>query len=471
MRLNKRLLPLTLCALPFSMLASELSLTIYNEDFALVRERFDLTLESGEQTVDFTGMTRTLEPASVVLRARGQETPFRIIEQSYRADPITEASALAYFEGETIRFELSHHGQGAPQYVDGRIIRAGEGRSEGPVIEVNGELRFGLPGKPLFPSFGDDSILTPTLTWKIHSEVAEALPVELSYLTGELSWKADYNFVSTGDGDAVELIGWVTATNRSGRVYEDAQLKLLAGSVNRVSSREAMAYSSMVMARDSAAPPVSGEAFDAFHLYTIAEPTTLRDQETKQVEFLRASGVQAPRIYRAVSQHHRRANATDGSIGAATQSLPVQTLVTFENSEANQLGTALPAGVARFYREGRDGDLEFVGENRINHTPRDETVTLQLGEAFDLVAERRQTHFRHDSQRNRITETIEITLRNQSDENVTIEVIEHLFRFAGWEIRSSSASFEEVDSRTIRFPTEVASRGEATLSYTVEYNW
>lgn len=449
------------------------SMTIYNQNFGVVREQFDLKLEEGAQSVNFTGMTRTLEPSSVVLRARDGSSPFRIIEQSYRPDPINESSALTFFEGEELDFERNTR-DGTIEIVRGRLIRAGHSGGEGPIVEQDGLLRFGLPGKPLFPRLDDEGILTPTLTWRIQSANAQTIPAELSYLTQGLNWEADYNFVAPVIGDEMQMMGWVTITNRSGRVYRDAQLRLLAGTVNRIQPDRSMMRAQAMMAMESAAPAVTGEAFDDFHLYTIAEPTTLRDQEQKQIEFLRAESVKTPRHYiisSGGSATFRGEPQLQSGLRAATQRLPVQSFVRFKNSEENGLGVPLPAGRARFYRAASDGSLQFIGENRIGHTPRDETVELRLGDAFDWVAERTQESFNRNDSRRRITETIRIGVRNQSDNDGSVEILENLFRWSGWEIRSSSVDYERIDAQTIRFPLDVPARGQASVTYTVEYNW
>ena len=459
--------------LPLSFVSAEnISMTIYNQNFGVVREQFELSLEQGIQSVDFTGMTRTLEPSSVVLRARNGASPFRIIEQSYRADPINESSALTFFEGEVLDFERITS-EGERTIVQGRVIRAGHAGGEGPIIEQNGLQRFGLPAKPLFPHLDDDGILTPTLSWRIQSPGQQSLPVELSYLTQGLNWEADYNFVAPAKGDTMQMMGWVTITNRSGRVYPDAQLKLLAGTVNRIQPERVM-MRAQAMAMDSAAPAVSAEAFDDFHLYTIAEPTTLRDQEQKQIEFLRAEAVNAPRYYVVAGTGHgslRGEPLIQSGLRAATQRMPVQSFVRFENSEANGLGVPLPAGRARFYRAASDGSLQFIGENRIGHTPRDETIEMRLGEAFDWVAERTQVAFERNDGRRRMTETIRINVRNRSDNDGRVDIMETLFRWSSWQIRSSTIEPEHVDAQTVRFPVDVPASGETSVTYTVEYNW
>lgn len=456
--------------------AAGAALTIYNNDFAVVRETVPIVLQPGTQTVSHSGVTRFLEPESVVLRDPAGRVNFRVLEQSFRGDPVTERRLLAYFEGQTIRFLRVLDGRDVT--VAGRIVRAPAPElGLDPVIEVNGELRFDLPGRPLFPELGDDSILQPTISWSIFSREAADFDAQLSYLTSGFFWAADYNLVLPEQGDAVLLAGWVSLTNRSGKTFRGARLKLLAGDVNRVvepeSSRRLMARASVMDTFMAEPEAVEERKFDEFYIYTLPGETDLRDQETKQVEFVRAGGVQTRRLYQFVTPFHHRFGRTPSEDPDHFRGPPSKVAVfrEFVNSEENGLGMAFPAGKMRFYRVDRDGQMEFVGENRIGHTPRNETITVHLGNAFDLVAERSRTDFfRHRTER-LIRESFEVEIRNRSQEAVTVEVVEPLFRWSNWRITSQSLPHEKVDSQTIRFQVPVEPDGKTLLSYTVEYAW
>lgn len=452
------------------------SLTIYNDNFAVVRDTVPIELQAGIQSVSYSGVTRFLEPQSVVLRDPAGQVTFRVLEQSYRGDPVTERRLLAQFEGQTIRFLRTLDGRDVT--VTGRIVRAPAPElGLDPVIEVNGELRFDLPGRPLFPDLGDDSILQPTISWRLFSREAAQFDAQLSYLTSGLSWSSDYNLVLPEEGDSVLMTGWVSLTNRSGKTFRDAKLKLLAGTVNRVVERQRVGP--MVM-RAAAMDSFAGEPeeveerkFDEFYIYTLPGETDLRDQETKQVEFVRADGVQTRRIYKYVTPLRHRFGRTPAENPDIVMTAPSAVAVfrEFKNSEENGLGGALPAGIMRFYRADRDGQIEFVGENRIGHTPRNETITVHLGNAFDLVAQRSRTDFfRHRSER-LMRESFEIEIRNRGEEAVTVEVVEPLFRWSNWSILSSSLPHERIDSQTIRFTVPVEADGKTVLAYTVEYTW
>jgi hypothetical protein len=349
-----------------------------------------------------------------------------------------------------------------------------------PIIEVEGKLMFRLPGQPLFPALPNDSILKPTLTWEIAADKAGPVEAELGYITGGMSWHADYNLVAAESSDTLDLVGWVTMDNESGKSFARARIKLMAGEVNKVQlPRAALAGRGRAMgAAMDGAPPVSEKAFDEYHLYTLERPATLLDRETKQVEFARAEGIVSKVIYiydgLAGDQRFNGWNseAVRENREYGTQSTP-KVLVTreFYNSTTNHLGLPLPAGRMRFYRRDADGQLEFTGENNIGHTPRDERVSLSTGSAFDLVGERSRTDFRVSHNDHWIDESFQIKLRNHKKTPVEIRVVEHLYRWNNWNISAKSVDFVKKDSQTIEFPVTVEPDAEKTVTYTVHYTW
>jgi hypothetical protein len=370
--------------------------------------------------------------------------------------------------------------------VEGRIIRApklvmtkdqrGNQRQMNlePIVEVEGQMMTRLPGEPLFPSLGDDSILEPTLSWKLFSSEAASFDAQLSYLTAGMSWKSDYNLVLPEEGDVVTLTGWVSIENNTGTSFEDAKIKLIAGDVNKEKDQgrqDQMVYA-RAMAVAEAAPEVETKKFDEFHMYSLPLATTLRDRETKQVEFVRAEKVKTKKlyVYDGFSGRFRGGRNTNANYGTNSQP-DVAIYREFKNSEANGLGVALPAGKTRFYRMDSDGQLEFTGENTIDHTPKNETIRVYLGNAFDLVGERTRTDFYKHPSRDLIRESFQIEIRNRSEEEVTVKVVENLFRWSNWEIQSPSQKFEKKDAQTIEFPVTVGPDQVETVTYTVEYTW
>jgi len=479
MKKSISLLPIAI-ALSGAIATAQPALTIYNQNFAVVRDTVPLDLQSGVNDVRYTDATAQVEPDSVILRDPTGNHSLQILEQNYRNDPVTQELLLSLFEGKTIDFEtlrLKDNTQ-VREIVPGRIIRSGYvpgGEPEQPIVEVDGKLQFSLPGQPLFPDLGDDTVLKPTLNWLLQSDKPGKFDAEVGYITGGFDWSASYNLVSPEKGDIVDLVGWITMNNRSGKTFHDASIKLMAGNVNRIQPQTFTAGAGGVyrLAMAENAPAVTEKAFDEFHLYSIARPTTLRDRETKQVEFVHAEKVVAPTIYvYEGAPGYRFYGGLNYDQGYGTEgNKKVQVMREFVNAETNHLGIALPAGKLRFYRRDTDGQLQFVGEDQIDHTPRNETIRVTTGNAFDLVGERKQTNFRVDTGDKWMDESFEIKLRNRKTEPVEIRVVEHLYRWNNWDITQKSDDFTKKDSQTIEFRVPVKPDEEKIVSYTVHYSW
>jgi hypothetical protein len=460
---------------------AEPALTIYNQNFAVVRDSVPLDLKAGANAVRYAGATAQVEPDSVILRDPAGQHSLQILEQNYRNDPVSEPLLLSLFEGKTIDFvsERLKDNTMTRELIPGKIIRSGYvpgGEAQSPIIEVNGKLQFTMPGSPIFPDLGDDTVLKPAFNWLLQSDKAGAFDAEVGYVTGGFDWSASYNLVSPEKGDLVDLVGWITMKNESGKTFENARIKLMAGDVNKIqppTRTMAMRAMSGIGGAGGFAPPVSEKAFDEFHLYSIARPTTLHDRETKQVEFVHAEKMYAPTIYvydGAAGFQFYGLNYDQGYGQGDNKKIIVQR--EFKNAETNQLGIALPAGKLRFYRRDDDGQLQFVGENEIDHTPRNETVRVTTGNAFDLVGERKQTDFHVDTGDKWMDESFEIKLRNRKkDAPVEIRVVEHLYRWSSWEVTKKSDDFVKKDSQTIEFHIPVKPDEERTVTYIVHYSW
>jgi hypothetical protein len=466
----------------FTVLAAEPALTIYNQNFAVVRDTVPLDLKAGINEVRFAGATARVEPDSVILRDPAGKHALQILEQNYRNDPVSQDLLLSLNEGKTIDFqnERMKDNTMVRELISGKIIRSGYvpgGRNEQPIIEVNGKLQFSLPGQPLFPTLGDDTVLKPAFNWLLKSDKPGRFDAEVGYVTGGFSWEADYNLVAPEKGDIVDVIGWITMKNESGTAFRDAKIKLMAGDVQKLQPmqrREVLGRAMKAGAFGVEEAVVSEKAFDEFHLYTLARPTTLRDRETKQVEFVHAEHVKAPVIYvydGAAGLRFWGGLTYDRGYGPGEGNKKVRVMREFVNAETNHLGIALPAGKLRFYRSNDDKQLEFTGEDRIDHTPRNETVRVTTGNAFDLVGERKQTNFRVDTGDKWMDESFEIKLRNRKKESVSIRVVEHLYRWNNWEIRTKSDKFTKKDAQTIEFNVPVKPDEEKVLTYTVHYSW
>jgi hypothetical protein len=478
------------------------ALTIYNQSFAVVRQTMPLDLKSGTTQVEITDITAHLEPDSVILRDPKSGRDLHILEQNYRSDVASQSRLLSFYEGKTIEF-LVPDKDGNRKLMPGKIIRSGymphyqaynsydqqyyqtqqayaaAGNSE-PIIEIDGKLQFGLPGQPIFPALSSDTILKPTLSWLLQSERAGNTNAEFSYVTGGMSWHADYNVVAPVTGNLLEIVGWVTLDNQTGKTFSNAHIKLMAGDVNKLQPQsEAMGYAMKAQMVDAvSAPAVTERSFDEYHLYTLERPTTLFDRETKQVEFVRASGVPSQRIYVydgvKLDQNYRNYSMENirNMENFGVQSNPkIWAMVEFKNSKENHLGMPLPKGRVRFYRRDADGQLEFTGENLIDHTPGDETIRLYTGNVFDAVGERTRTSFREERGARTVDESFEIKLRNHKKEPIEVRVVEHLYRWTNWDIMKNSDSFNKLDSKTIEFRVQVPPDGEKVVTYTAHYSW
>jgi hypothetical protein len=448
--------------------AADPALTIYNGGYAVVRETLPIDLKAGVNQVSFAGATAKVESDSVILRDVAGKAEFQILEQSYRNDPVSQAMLLSLFEGKTLEF-VRHETNKPDRIIAGKVVRSGfvpGGRFVEPIIEVDGKLQFSLPGEPAFPSLGNDNVLKPTLSWKLNSASAGKIDAEVAYLSNGFTWEASYNLVATEKSDLLDVVGWVTMNNQSGMTFADAKIKLMAGDVNRVQPEYPRAARAMVAdaMAFSAAKAVTEKSFDEFHLYTLGNPATLRDKETKQVEFVRASGVKAERIYvfEGAQQQGRRGVSSSGK---------VQVYREFKNSEVNKLGIALPKGKVRFYSQDADRQLEFVGENQIDHTPKDETIRVLVGNSFDLVGDYRMTNNTEDGSNRVSTQTFEVKVRNRKKEPVEIRVLEHATFGGNWTLTQQSQPHEKKDASTFEFRVPLQPDEEKVVTYTIRYTW
>jgi hypothetical protein len=480
------------------------ALTIYNQSFAVVRQTLPLDLKGGANQLEITNITSHLEPDSVILRDLNSGRDLRILEQNYRSDVASQGRLLSLYEGKTIEFLVADK-DGNRKLMPGKIIRSGyvphyeayngysqqyaqsqqayvaAGNGE-PIIEIDGKLQFGLPGQPIFPALSNDTILKPTLSWLLQTDRPGATTAEFSYVTGGMSWHADYNVVAPVSGNMLEVVGWVTLDNQTGKTFPNARIKLMAGDVNKIQPGGTFdrlaSFNSGVLARAEAAPAVTERSFDEYHLYTLDRPSTLYDRETKQVEFVRAAGVPSKRVYVydgvQIDQNYRNypmENIRDMENFGVQSNPKIWTMIEFKNSKENHLGMSLPKGRVRFYRRDTDGQLEFTGENMIDHTPADETIRLYTGNVFDAVGERKRTFFKVDRNAHTVDESFEIRLRNHKKEPMEIRVVEHLYRWNNWEIMKNSDPFTKIDSKTIEYRVTVPADGEKVVTYTSHYTW
>jgi len=436
------------------------AVTVYNDGRGLVREERDVELPDGVTGLRFADVAEKVEAPTVAVRVV-DGNPLRVLEQNYEYDLLSPRKLLEKFVGERIRLvrRRTAGDSGAETEVEGRLLAA----NDGTVWEIDGRIVTDPPWDRLvFPSVPPSLIPRPPLVWQVEAERAGRRRLEVAYLTGGMSWHADY-VLSLGDGGGQKaaLRGWVTVDNRSGASYEEARLKLVAGDVHRAAPEIRAQILEMAAAAPAAVP--QQEALFEYHLYTLPRPTTLGNNQTKQVELLAADAVSVERRYVL-----RGGMGYQGPWRMPDPRQKVQVYAVFRNDAASGLGQPLPKGVVRVYTRDSEGSAQFVGEDRIDHTAADERVELELGNAFDVVAERRQLDW------NRVADRVfesawEIRLRNHKAEAVRVEVLEPIG--GDWTVLDSTVPFEKTTAFEARFLVPVPAGEEAVLRYRVRVTY
>ena len=446
--------------------------------YALVRDGRKMTLESGNGVLRFTDVAKRIDPTTVAFESLTDPAGTRVIEQNYQYDLVSSEKLLERYVGEKITVEQLKGNE--VERISGILLSAQGGslilqRDSGEVLSLSNYSNVS------FPSLPGGLITKPTLVWLVNAKQAGTHNTRVSYQTQGMTWWADYNIRLREKGDecAMDLSSWVTIVNQSGGSYPAAQLKLVAGEVNRAPSAPQNNGIMMKAAR----APVAQEADQGFsesslfeyHLYTLGRRSDLPDNSTKQLElFPMAMNVACKKqlVFTAAPQpwSYWAQPIADQGYGA-TSTGTVGAYLEFDNKEANQLGVPLPAGRMRVNQAPVDGTLEFIGEDVIKHTPRNEAVRIKLGNSFDIVGERRQTGFTMDSAGKTIDETFEISVRNRKKTAATVVVREYLYRWSTWKITAKNHDFDKRDPQTIDFPLSIPADGEAKLTYSVRYTW
>jgi hypothetical protein len=438
---------------------THVSITVYNSGFGLVREVRDLKdLGTGRVALEFRDVASTIQPETVAVKATGNG--LRVLEQNYRFDLLTPETLLEKYVGRNVRAYRYHEATGKEDVVDAKVLSV----AGSPILQIGNEITFGYPGRLAFPEVPPDLIPKPTLVWLVESTQPKQ-SVEVSYLAQNMSWKADYVFVVNPTDDKGDLVGWVTLQNQTGATYRDAELKLVAGDVNRVQPEQQVAMRAYKAAPPAPAPSAfREEGLFEYHLYTLDRPTTVRDKEQKQVTLLEAAGIGITKklIFFGQSYWFR------GQYGEISKNQKVGVYLDFKNTEANHLGLPLPKGTVRVYKADKSGSKQFVGEDAIDHTPRDEKVRIKMGEAFDVVADRKQMEWKALGQCTSES-SWEIEVRNHKDEAVHVEVREP----AGgdWTIVESSLPATKEDAQNFTFDVPVPKRGATKVKYRVRVRW
>jgi len=436
--------------------------TIYNKNLALVKDRRQIDVPKGEQTLAFREVSAQIKPETALMNGRD----LTVFEQNFEYDLLTPESLLQKYVGREVTMIRRHPTTGEDQSVQAKVLSAGSGV----VLQVGDRIETEVSGRLVYPDVPDTLRDRPTLTMRVESQQDGPREVELSYLTGGLSWQADYVAELNAADDHLNLSGWVTLINESGARYPRAQLQLVAGDVNVVQQEmESRGRRQVAMAAAPPAPPMTEESMFEYHLYTLGRPTDIGVNQKKQVALLQAAGVACRKEFVLQGQDYYYA-AQVAEIGRKQK---VAVFVELKNNKASGLGLPLPGGVVRVYKKDGGGLLQFVGEDRVDHTPEQELVRLHLGEAFDITADKRQVHFKKiagSSPGSAVIESeYEIQVKNAKKEPVTVKVQEPLP--GDWEILGESLGHTRESAHAVSWQLAVPPLETAALTYRVRVKY
>lgn len=430
----------------------EVMVTIYNGNLGLVRDTREVRLPAGVHEVQFADVAAQIDPTSVHLRSVTDPVGLRILEQNYEYDLLTSQKLLEKYVGRKVRLY-----QGSGSFLEATLLS-----TQGPVYEVNGQIHMGHAGQVVLPALPENLVSQPTLVWLLRNGAAQPQRIEASYLTGGITWRADYVMLLNATDDRADLTGWVTIDNKSGATYRNAALKLVAGDVNRAREERARAALELAARAAPASAPRDfvAEGFFEYHLYTLDGRTTIKDSQTKQLALMSAAGIPVTKelAFFGARDYYRT------QYGTPLSPQKVSVFVELANSQASRLGVPLPRGKVRVYKADRSGSQQLVGEDWIDHTPKDERIRIKMGEAFDVVGERVQRDWRRLGGSTYEVEW-EISLRNHKKEDVVVSVIEPVP--GDWEVLRESQPHEKVEAHTLRYRVAVPKEGAARLTYRV----
>lgn len=461
-------------------LPNSTELTVYNQGFALVKERRELALKSGVQDVMIEDVAQLIEANSVGIRSVSEPGSFSVLEQNYQYDLISVQAILAKAVGKTIVFNRILP-DGKVERIEGTLLSAptavvgdANGGSSavwnGMVVRTkDGRILLNPSGELEVSSIPEGLISKPSLMWQVDSAKAGNNQIELSYLTRGMSWKCDYVLALDGAGKVGDFQGWVTMTNNSGASFSGAKLKLLAGDVARVEQMPMGRAGGVREALKAADANFAEEQFADYHLYTMQRPASVRNNEIKQLSLIEAN--QVPVTKKLIIDPLRGWGMNyPGEAAVGIGQMKPLIFIEFKNDQASHLGMPLPMGTVKVFQRDKSDSLQMLGEASIDHTPKNELVTLPVGRAFDVVADRKRTSFKWLGSSNRgCVETFEIEVRNRKDSAETVHVYER--HWGEWKVTDKSMDFVKLDSETIDFVVNLQANETKKIVYTVETRW
>jgi len=442
----------------------DLAVTVYNSNIALVRDVRQIHLPSGLFLLRFEDVAASINPATVHFRSLNDPLKLNVVEQNYEYDLLDPQKLLHKYVGREVTLVREEKDAGSTRWVETKALLLAD--NNGPVWKIGNEIVTGMSANSYrFPDLPENLYSRPTLVWSLENRGAAAQKVEASYLANNINWSADYVLTVGRDEKAADLDGWVTLTNSSGVAYNNAKLQLVAGEIHRTAPIGPRMTMEMKAGVAGGVPQFQQEGFAEYHLYTLGRRTSIRNNESKQISLLNASGVPVEKYLSVEGQTYYYRNPQ--GIGNPIPQ-PVKVSYRFKNEEKGGLGIPLPAGTVRVYQADSKGGVQFVGEDNISHTPKDEAVKIYVGNAFDVVCERKQLDYKKIAS-NQAEMEYQISLRNHKDSAVMVEVREPVG--GDWEVVNSNFKWTKLDATTIGFSIPVEKGGAATLDYRVRVKW
>jgi len=438
----------------------DVAVTIYNSNIGLVKDTRLMDVKPGVHELKFMDVAAKIDPTTVHIKSLIDGASLNVLEQNYEYDLLSPQKLLEKFVGEKVQLATVNPETKKEEIVEATLLSTQGGN----IFRIGDKISIGHPGRLLLSRIPENLISQPTLVWLLENRSPKPQKLEASYLTSGINWKADYVAVLNKLDTLTDLTGWVTINNQSGATYQNALLKLVAGDINRVQNEMRMDYARPMAAAKEASPQFKEESFFEYHLYTLDRRTTVKDNQTKQMTLLDANQVPLKKLFLFTGspQYYYY------PMNQGTNKQKVGVFLELENSKKNNLGIPLPKGTIRVYKEDKDGSLQFVGEDRIDHTPKDEKFKIKIGEAFDVVGERIQTDYKRLGS-NLFEVAFEVSLRNHKKEDIKVWIEEPIP--GDWEMLSNSHPFEKLQAHLIRFDVPVAKDKEVKVKYRIRFRY
>jgi hypothetical protein len=441
-----------------------LALTIYNANLGLVKDQRQVKFPMGTSSLRFMGVASQIIPASVHIKSLSNSETLHVLEQNYEYDLLSPEKLLDKYVGKEVKLVTKNPYTEREEVVTATLL-SNNGQ---PIFRIGNEITFGHPGRIIFPEVPENLNANPTLVWMLENSLPSAQKIEASYLTNGINWRSDYVVTLSAKDDKADLSGWVTIDNRSGATFRNASLKLVAGDVNRIKDKreyeEGMLRFADMAAKALAAPQFREDSFFEYHIYTLERPATVKDNQTKQISLVSADDIPIKKelVYYGANYYYYSRS------GEAVSNQKIGVFVEIQNKKENNLGIPLPKGTVRVYKADKEGSLQFVGEDAIDHTPKDEKVRIKLGDAFDVVGGRKQTEWKKIAY-DTYEASFEISLRNHKKEDVVVKVVEPIP--GDWTMLASSYPCKKSEAFTAEFNIPVPKDEEVKLTYRVRMRY